>query len=271
MLYPSQGFQLSRQLHDVLPFPRDDHDLQAHGLVQVHVQGGGYLCPAVVLDVGGGAGIYAFWLSDLGYEVHLIDPVPKHCKQATEMNAKTNHHLASIAVGDARNLEWPDASADGVLLLGPLYHLTTEADRLQALSEAARVLRPGGLVFAAAISRFASAMDGLFSGYITDPEFRNIVNQDLRTGQHRNPTQHPGYFTTAYFHHPMELQNEIIQVGLIHEGTLAVEGVGCLLSDFDTRWENADYRNHLLHILRHLETEPSMLGASSHIIGIGSK
>jgi ubiquinone/menaquinone biosynthesis C-methylase UbiE len=227
--------------------------------------------PAVVLDIGGGAGIYALWLASLEYEVHLIDPVPKHCQQAEVASAQSSHPLFCIKLGDARNLQVPDASADIVLLLGPLYHLIDKKDRIQSLREAARVLRHGGLVFAAAISRFASAIDGLFSGYITDPDFREIVYQDLRTGQHRNPVGHPDYFTTAYFHHPMELQDEMMQAGLVHECTLAVEGVGCMLSDFSSRWEMADYRQKLLGVLRKLEEEPTLLGASSHILAIGRR
>ena len=61
--------------------------------------------PAVVLDVGGGPGAYAAWLTDLGYEVHLIDPVPLHVEQA-----KAIPGLASAEVGDARSLSRPDAS-----------------------------------------------------------------------------------------------------------------------------------------------------------------
>lgn len=68
--------------------------------------------------------------------------------------------LASAQIGDARELPWADETIDVVLLLGPLYHLTKIEDRLAALSEAGRVLRPGGLLATAAISRFASTYDG---------------------------------------------------------------------------------------------------------------
>ena len=80
----------------------------------------------------------------------------------------------SATLGDARKLAFPDRSADAVLLLGPLYHLTERADRLAALREARRVLRPGGVVFAAAISRFASLLDGLARDLLDDPDFRPI-------------------------------------------------------------------------------------------------
>src|SRR5215204_2421405 len=98
--------------------------------------------PAVVADVGG-PGHYACWLAGLGYEVHLYDPVPLHVAQAEEASrARPTQPIASCTVGDARALGRPDDSTDAVLLLGPLYHLTSRADRLAALTEARRVLRP---------------------------------------------------------------------------------------------------------------------------------
>lgn len=113
--------------------------------------------PAVILDVGGGPGVYACWLATCGYEVHLMDPVPLHVAQALEASTRRpGHPIGSARVGDARRLAHVDQSTDVVLLLGPLYHLTDRADRLRALREAHRVLRPGGVLFAVGISRFAS-------------------------------------------------------------------------------------------------------------------
>jgi ubiquinone/menaquinone biosynthesis C-methylase UbiE len=155
--------------------------------------------PATVLDVGGAAGAYALWLGDAGYTVHLVDAAPRLVAEAERRSEARAVRLASCRVGDARSLEFPDQSADFVLLLGPLYHLTDRAGRAGALREARRVLKAGGLLFAAAISRFASALDGLSRDLLQDPEFASIIERDLREGQHRNPTGRLEYFTTAYF------------------------------------------------------------------------
>lgn len=228
--------------------------------------------PAVILDVGGGAGIYALWLAELGYAVHLIDPTPKHVEQARVASAaQPAHPLASAELGDARALHWPDASADVVLMLGPLYHLPEREERVQAWCEARRVVREGGLIIAAAISRFASVLDGLFSGFLDDPVFVNIAQEDVRSGQHRNPTQHPAYFTTAYFHHPEELKCEISYAGLQHVATLPVEGVGCMLQNFADHWQDPGRRERLLEVLRWLECEPSLRGATGHLLAIARK
>lgn len=228
--------------------------------------------PAVILDVGGGAGIYALPLAKMGYAVHLIDPTPKHVAQARDASQKQPAHpLGSADIGDARALQWPDNSVDAVLLLGPLYHLTERADRVLALRAAHRVVRDGGVIVAAAITRFASALDGLITGALDDPVFVDIVQHDLRDGQHRNPDNNPHYFTTAYLHHPDELAGEIEDAGLHHVATLPVEGVGWLLQNFDDHWQDAGRRERLLDAVRWLEAEPSLLGASAHLLGIARK
>jgi ubiquinone/menaquinone biosynthesis C-methylase UbiE len=228
--------------------------------------------PAVIFDVGGGPGRYAYWLAEQGHVVHLIDGVPLHIEQAQQVAAKESlHPLASLSVGDARKVDVADASGDVVLLMGPLYHLTERHDRVAALREARRILKPHGLVFAVGISRFTSALDGLISGYMNDPEFVRIVQQDLVDGQHRNPSNHPAYFTTAFFHAPQELQQEMEEAGVRHEATLPVEGPAWLLGNFAEQWSDPSRRERLLAAVRWLEGEPSLLGASAHLMAVGRK
>ncbi len=227
--------------------------------------------PAVVLDVGGGPGAYALWLAREGYEVHLVDPVPLHLEQARAASrSQPDHPVTSFTVGDARSLNH-GGGADAVLLLGPLYHLTDRADRVRALREACRVLRVEGVVLAAVISRFASALDGLVRGLFTDPRFTPMVLRDLAEGQHRNETENPSFFTTAYFHRPEELKGEMEEAGLRHAATLAVEGPAWMLQDLETRWNDPRWREIILDIIRRIEREPALAGVSAHIIGVGRR
>ena len=228
--------------------------------------------PATVLDVGGGAGAYACWLASRGYQVHLIDPVARHVEQARTASAKQPQHpLASAAVGDARKLEQASQAFDAVLLLGPMYHLTERRDRLTALSEAHRVLCSGGVMWAAAISRFASLLDSLSGGFFDRPEFAPILECDLAEGQHRNPTNNLTYFTDAFFHLPDELAAEMKEAGFELVELVAIEGPGWLARDFDRLWNHAGERERLLASVRSVEHEPALLGASSHIMAIGRK
>jgi ubiquinone/menaquinone biosynthesis C-methylase UbiE len=223
--------------------------------------------PAKVLDIGGGPGAYATWLAEQRYQVHLIDPVPLHVQRAAAA-AKRVENPFTVALGDARRLDQEDSSFDAALMLGPLYHLTERAERVQALAEAARVLRPGGMVAAAAISRFASLLDGLVSGFLGDPRFDAIVERDLREGQHRNPTDRAEWFTTAYFHHPTELQGEVEAAGLLFEGLFGIEGPGWLVRDL---WDDPDRRAHVERVARAVEQEPTLLGLSAHLLVVGRK
>jgi SAM-dependent methyltransferase len=228
--------------------------------------------PATILDVGGGPGTYSCWLARLGYQAHLIDILPLHVELALRASqAQPAWPLASARAGDARRLDQPDESVEAVLLLGPLYHLTARSDRVAALAEARRVVRGGGLIFAAAISRFASTLDGLVSGYLDDPEFFRIAESDRRDGQHRNPDNHPAYFTTAFFHLPEELRGEIEEAGLRAEAILGIEGPGWLLQNFDRHWNDAARRERLLIVARSLEAEPSLLGMSAHLLAVARK
>jgi ubiquinone/menaquinone biosynthesis C-methylase UbiE len=228
--------------------------------------------PASVLDVGGGEGVHATWLADDGYDVHLVDPVEAHVDAATAAAARLARPFTA-GVGDARALDIPDASHDAVLALGPCYHLVDEAERVQALREARRVLRPGGVVFVAAISRYASLFDGLARGFLLDPSgaFRAIVDQDLATGQHRNPTEEPGWFTTAYFHRPDELVAEATAAGLDVRELVGVEGLAGWLPGLDERWADPEAREIILFSARATETEPALAGLSAHLLLVAQR
>jgi len=133
------------------------------------------------------------------------------------------------------------------------------------------VIRKRGLIFAAFISRFVSLLDGLFRGFLDDPVFVSVVEQDLLEGQHRNPTKNPNYFTSAFFHHPRDITAEIKESGLILEKLLPVEGIGGLLPQFEADWQDPQRRDRLLGFLRRVENEPSLIGISAHLLGIARK
>jgi SAM-dependent methyltransferase len=228
--------------------------------------------PARVLDVGGAAGVHALPLAQAGYEVHLVDPVPRHVLEAKEASARqAGRPLSSVREGDARSLREADATVDAVLLLGPLYHLPERVDRLAALAEARRVLRPGGVVFAAAISRFASMLDGLFTGAIQDPAFAEIVRGDLSDGRHRNPSGRLDWFTTAYFHRPEELRLELGEAGLAVETVVGLEGPLWLMPGLAERLADPRVREQLMALVRAVETEESFLGVSAHLLAVGRR
>lgn len=221
----------------------------------------------IVYDVGGAAGVYAIWLAEQNYTVHLLDLVPLHIEQAlTDSQGK----LASATVGNALSLPYDDNSADVVLLLGPLYHLTDYEDRIQALRETYRVLKPNGIVVAVAIGRYGSMMAQLNRGNLA-PEVLNMVEETLASGQHRNPTKEHGYFTTAYFHRPDELQAEVATAGFTADSPIAIQGAAWMLPDFTPFIEDEAIQKRILTMMSQLEREPYLLGTSPHLMVIGRK
>ncbi len=124
---------------------------------------------------------------------------------------------------------------------------------------------------AAAISRWASAVDGLMLGFLHEPGFAGIIAEDLRGGAHRNPTRRRGWFTTAYFHHPTELREEVAATGFATDGPVAVEGVARLAPDIDALLDDPPARSRILDLLRTTEREPHLLGVSGHLLIAGHK
>lgn len=225
--------------------------------------------PLRVLDVGGATGVHAEWLLADGHTVHLVDPVAVQVERAAARLGGTGSFTSGV--GDVRALPVADASFDVVLMFGPLYHLPEPEDRATAWREAARAVVPGGLVMAQAISRFGSLFDGLASGYLFEPEFRRMVQGALGTGRHENPTGHPGWFTTAYFHRPEELAEEPGAAGLTLRELVTVEGMAGWLRNLEARWDDPADRVLILEATRAVESEPSLLGLGSHLLAVAQR
>jgi SAM-dependent methyltransferase len=217
--------------------------------------------PAVVADIGGGPGRYTRWLAELGYDVEHRDLVPSHVAQTTA------YGLSGVrsAVGDARSLDLANASVDAALLFGPLYHLLDRTDRIKALREAGRIVRPAGPVFVAVISRWAPRLDGSVAAeldldYAAMPE---VVAAVEATGV--LPPLHDGAFC-GYTHRPDELRGEISDAGLDLVDLVGVEGIAFALGDLGDRLADPRRRAIVFEAARATERAPELLGLSPHLL-----
>ncbi len=224
-----------------------------------------------IVDVGGGTGPYAFWLAERGHTVSLFDLVPCHIDEALAKNAKADYPLALIQTADVRSLELEPESFDVVLLMGPMYHLTTVDERLAVLRKVQGWLKRDGIGFVACISRFGSMLDGFISGMFEDPEYLGIVRQDLETGVHGPNKENTRYFTDAYFHRPDEIEQEARSANLEIVDHVAVEGIGWIWQNFHAWWSDERKRDILLEMVSRTDREPSILGVSGHMILIVKK
>lgn len=214
-------------------------------------------------DIGGGPGRYSLWLAALGYRVLHRDVVALHVDQFRDQ-AAGNPRIDS-AVADARDPGLHPGSADAVLLLGPLYHLDRRADRVKALAAAAQVARPGGLVFAAAISRWAARLDGVLRNrlYQSSPLAEALLTGSERTG--RLTPLSPGEFT-GYTHRPGQLRAEITASGLRLTDLVSVEGPAFLLSDLGERLADDQDRRVVIETAAALERVPELIGIGPHLL-----
>jgi SAM-dependent methyltransferase len=229
--------------------------------------------PATVADVGGGPGTYAAWLAAAGYDVRLVDVVPALVEQARAVAAAQPEHPFTAEAGDARALPWPDASVDAVLMLGPLYHLPDRADRERALDEARRVVRPGGVLAAAAIGRHAGLLDAMRARRLDDDLLAHLRDTVLRDG--RLEPRDMG-FTTAYCHMPDGLHAEVAGAGFADVTLYGVEGAGWLLFEkeggvpegADDAPDDEALLADAVRAARAIEAEPALLGVSSHVLAV---
>jgi SAM-dependent methyltransferase len=214
--------------------------------------------PARVLDVGGGPGVYASWLASLGYDVTLIDPVARHREEASA------HGTFAVEDGDARALTAPDASADAVLMLGPLYHLVDPADRARALAEAGRVARPGGVVAAAFISRHAPIIEVSAKLLVND----DTLYEHMRRLRHSGDNDPSTGFTVAYFHRVEEIHADFVAAGLGEPAVYGIEGPLLPLLTSGLAEDRPEYFEAAMRAARQVEDEPAMLATNAHLLGV---
>jgi SAM-dependent methyltransferase len=220
--------------------------------------------PATVADIGGGPGRYAVWLAGVGYDVIHRDIVPLHVDQAREAGIVAGVTI-DANVGDARSIDLADESVDSVLLLGPLYHLTRRRDRIGALHEARRIVRPGGTVFAAAISRWVPRLHAVvvLKAYERFPQVNDLVEGVERSG--RLPPLFEADFS-GYCHRPSQLRSELRTAGLDVVDLVNVEGIAFALPDLDERLASEEGRAVVLEAARAIERVPELLGLGPHLL-----
>jgi len=152
-----------------------------------------------------------------------------------------------------------------VQLMGPLYHLLAAEERVQAVREAQRVLKPQGTLFAAFITRFAPFRDAAANYPESVLENPTYLDHLLATGVHDHATS----FTSAYFAHPDEIVPFTEGEGLRTLAMLGCEGVvagheekvNALHGPAWERWVALNYR---------MGKDPALRGAADHLLYIGT-
>jgi len=218
---------------------------------------------ARVLEVGAGAGRYAFFYGEKGVRVTAVDLSPKHVS-IMEDKAKGKELTMEILQGNALNMDFAEnESFDVVLCLGPLYHLMNEQDREKCIRECIRVLKPNGVLAVAYISRYATFINMIIrnTSSINDLTLRNIP----RMGKEFDDARDCFYHSTYKEIEQLMKENKVIK--LEHIGT---DGIGGTLRDITNKFNEAEFQYWMEY---HFETckDESLIGYSQHGLFIGKK
>ena len=215
-----------------------------------------YLTPgAKILDVGAGAGEYSLYFARKGYQVSALELADANIA-AFQAKIMDRDHI-DLVQGNALDLSRYDSNAfDVVLLLGPLYHLHEEADKLRCIEEARRVCKPDGKIFLAFISNDIVILT-----------MQQCQEDYLVNGDYNKDTFRLDDFPFV-FHTPDRCRELLTKAGIQICHEVASDGASELLQDLVNGLDEASYQQYLryhLYICEKLE----FLGMSNHLLSVG--
>ncbi|MGN1222456.1 MAG: class I SAM-dependent methyltransferase [Christensenellales bacterium] len=212
-----------------------------------------------ILDIGAGTGRYSICLSDMGYDVTAVELVLHNLRVLQQKNSKIKSFK-----GNALDLKrFDDESFDVVLLLGPMYHLFSEQDKLQALAEAKRVVKTGGIIFVAYyMNEYAVLVHG----------FRdNFILQNIKDGKLDKDFKIKNDISNLYSMERLEDIKRYSKIaGLKRLKTIAPDGASDYMRPVLNKMDKETFDAFLKYNLSVCEKK-ELLGASSHILDILKK
>jgi len=238
--------------------------------------------PAVIYDIGGAYGEYSWWLSSLGYEVHLFDLSETNIKMSKEMETDyPNVRLKSAAVCDARSIPRPCRSADAILLMGPLYSITEYEERIFAIKESHRLLKDDGILFSAALTPYSVLIpriaayhpdDAKKKNELDDPAVIAIIERALSDGCWINPEPKVANgLGSSHLHTAKALKDELLCGGFMTSTVHGVMGGAWLAPNPDELLKEDKTRNVLMKTVRMLDTHEEIIGLSGHLLAVSKK
>jgi hypothetical protein len=144
--------------------------------------------------------------------------------------------------------------------------LQEKAQRLKALAESRRILKPSGVFLGFAINYISSAIVGLLQGVLHNPDLLNMCLQEITTGLHEAPASMPGVMPKAYYHRPDELISEISEAGYTSINLFAVEGIVWLEKNYFDSMGNPGRKSNLLNLLKLTESDRNLMAFSPHMM-----
>ena len=225
---------------------------------------------ALVAEIGVGSGYYSELLAGRTCKIHLVDVSARLLDTAWSRLRANGFHdqIIGIDQASATNLDClPSAKFDAVLMLGPLYHLCALEERQRAVDEASRILKTGGLLFAAGINRLAYLRD-LFRESPQEVLARREFHRRYLTDGNLDPAHAPpigfaNLTTTSEFRNLFSHKFK----------ELALLGVESFTSVWQQTFSSLSEEQAMvwLDLVEQTSAMPEALGASDHFLFIGEK
>lgn len=221
-----------------------------------------YLKPGMrIAEIGAGTGRYSLALADMGYEVDAVELV-QHNIDVFRSKMKPQQKV-SIVQGDAVDLKFSDETYDITLLLGPMYHLFSKEDQIKAISEALRITKTGGMVFAAYVMNDLTVYDYLFlRGNMKKYKENKYIDSDF----HANPV--PELIFQLYRKEDIDSIIQGFKTQRMH--FVGTDMISCLLRDSITNMDDEDFADYLDFHFKICEREDTV-GLSSHSLDVFRK
>lgn len=240
--------------------PEDLRLLRRHGMVEFqttlyHLHR--YLQPGQqILDIGAGTGRYTSALMAEGYTVKAVELVRRNIEVFLKREPTAN-----VVQGDARSMPFlATGMADVTLLLGPLYHLIGEAEKVKALQEAKRVTKPGGLIFVAYLMNEYSMLSYCFDeDRIADLRARGIVDADYHL--HVQEGELYDYVRLE------DIDRLNAQAGLQRVTIFSPDGAADYMRTRLNQMSDETFA-YFMEYQKRISERPDLIGAGSHVVDV---
>ncbi|MBQ7453378.1 MAG: class I SAM-dependent methyltransferase [Clostridia bacterium] len=211
-----------------------------------------------IIDIGAGTGRYSAYYAERGHNVVAVEPVKKNLSQIAPKNEKIK-----AVLGNALNLKFADNSFDIALLFGPLYHLFSFEDKLKAISEAKRVLRPGGFLFIMYLMNEYAVLAYAFK--------EGKLQESLKNGKLSKDFQVVSSEKDLYSYVRLEEINNLMKESKMKRiKIIGVDGATDYMRDVINKLSKEDFESYKQYQLILCEKH-ELLGASSHVMDVLKK
>lgn len=209
-----------------------------------------------ILDIGAGTGRYTSALMTEGFQVKAVELVKRNIEVFLKREPE-----ADVVQGDARNMSFiPTATADVTLLLGPLYHLIGDEEKLKALNEAKRITKPNGLIFVAYLMNEYSILSYCFDEErIGDFLARGVVDKDFHIQANEDE---------LYDYVRIEDINRLNEkAGLQRVTIFSPDGAADYMRTRLNQMSEETFA-HFIEYQKCISERPDLIGAGSHVVDV---